>query len=168
MAFLGQTFDVNTLPEGNGGTYDPLPPGWYTATITAAELKPTKDGSGQYIKIRYDITGPTHQGRVVFGNLNIKNASAKAEEIGRQQLGELMRAIGLARVQDTDQLIGGSLSIKLDVRPATDQYPAQNEVRGFKAITGSAPSFAAPAASPAASAPAAASGKAAPPWAKGK
>ena len=167
MACLGQTFDANELPQGNGGNYDPLPPGWYTATITAAELKPTKDGSGQYIKVRYDITGPTHQGRVVFGNLNIKNASAKAEEIGRQQLGEIMRAIGLARVTDTDQLIGGSLSIKLSVREATEQYDAQNEVKGFKAITGSVPTFAAPAASPAASAPASAGpAKAAPPWAK--
>ena len=166
MAFLGQTFDANELPQGNGGNYDPLPAGWYNANITSAELKPTKDGSGQYIKVRYDITGPSHQGRVVFGNLNIKNASAKAEEIGRQQLGEIMRAIGLAKVTDTDQLIGGSLSIKLDVRAATEQYAAQNEVKGFKAITGSAPTFAAPAASPAASAPSAAPGKAAPPWAK--
>lgn len=166
MAFLGQTFDVNTLPEG--GNYDPLPPGWYTATIADAELKTTKDGSGQYIKVRYDITGPTHQGRVVFGNLNIKNASAKAEEIGRQQLGEIMRAIGLARVTDTDQLIGGVLQIKLSVRAATEEYSAQNEVRGFKAITtGSAPTFAAPTASPAASAPASAGpAKATPPWAK--
>lgn len=166
MAFIGQTFDANELPQGN---YDPLPAGWYNATITAAELKPTKDGSGQYIKVRYDITGPSHQGRVVFGNLNIKNASAKAEEIGRQQLGEIMRAIGLAKVTDTDQLIGGSLSIKLDVRAATEQYAAQNEVNGFKAITGSAPTFASPAASPAAAAPEAqAATKAAPPWAKGK
>jgi hypothetical protein len=167
MAFLGQTFDADELPQGN--TYEPLPAGWYTATITAAELKPTKDGSGQYIKVRYDITGPTHQGRVVFGNLNIKNASAKAEEIGRQQLGDLMRAIGLARITDTDQLIGGVLSIKLDVRAATEQYPAQNEVKGFKAITGSAPTFAAPAASPAAASPAAAApAKATPPWAAKK
>ena len=166
MAFLGQTFDANELPQGNG-SYDPLPPGWYHANITAAELKPTKDGSGQYIKVRYDITGPSHQGRVVFGNLNIKNASAKAEEIGRQQLGEIMRAIGLAKVTDTDQLIGGSLSIKLDVRAETEQYAAQNEVKGFKAITGSAPTFAAPAASPSAATPAAAAPvKATPPWAK--
>ena len=158
MAFLGQTFDANELsllPEGN-----------YNATITQAELKPTNAGTGQYIKLRLDITGPTHQDRVVFGNLNIKNASAKAEEIGRQQLGEIMRAIGLAKVTDTDQLIGGSLSIKLDVRAATEQYAAQNEIKGFKAITGSAPTFAAPAASPAASATAAAApAKAAPPWA---
>ena len=159
MASLDQTFDINKLPQGNTGSYDPLPAGWYNANITAAELKPTKDGSGQYIKVRYDITGPSHQGRVVFGNLNIKNKSAKAEEIGRQQLGDIMRAIGLAKVTDTDQLIGGSLSIKLDIRAASEQYAAQNEVKGFKSLTGSAP-----AAAPAASAPAPA--KAAPPWAR--
>jgi hypothetical protein len=167
MAFLGQTFSEENLPQGNSGSFDPIPAGWYNANITAAELKPTKDGSGQYIKVRYDITGPTHEGRVVFGNLNIKNASAKAEEIGRQQLGEIMRAIGLSKVTDTDQLIGGSLSIKLNIREAIGQYPAQNEVKGFKAITGSAPSFAAPSSSTADSAPSASEpAKAAPPWAR--
>ena len=118
MAFLGQTFDANELPQGNGGNFEPLPEGSYNATVTQAELKPTNDGTGQYIKLRLDITGPSHQGRVIFSNLNIKNASAKAEEIGRQQLGDIMRAIGLAKVTDTDQLIGGNLNIKLAIRAA--------------------------------------------------
>ena len=161
MAFLTETFDVNELPVGNAGNFEPLPAGWYTCTISQAELKDTKAGNGQYIKLRYDITGPSHQGRVVFGNLNIKNANPKAEEIGRQQLGEIMRAIGLAKVADTDQLIGGQISIKLDIKQDA-QYGASNEVRGFKSVSGSvAPSVtAAPASAPAASA------KAAPPWAK--
>lgn len=161
---LSETFDASTLPQGNSGTYDPLPPGWYTATITQADLRPTKDMTGEYIRVRYDITGPTHQGRVVFGNLNIKNASAKAEEIGRQQLGEVMRAIGVPRVTDTDQLIGGVLSIKLDIRPATEKYDAQNEVRGFRTLTGSAQASAPYQPPPCAQQ--AAPAKAAPPWAK--
>ena len=161
MAFLEESFDVNELPQGNSN-YDPLPAGWYTATITQAELKDTKAGNGQYIKLRYDITGPSHQGRVVFGNLNIKNPNPKAEEIGRQQLGEIMRAIGLAKVTDTDQLIGGQISIKLEVKNDA-QYGASNEVKGFKSVSGSAAPAASPA-SPAAAAPAAT--KAAPPWAK--
>jgi hypothetical protein len=160
MAFLNEAFDVNELPQGTG-SFEPLPAGWYTVTISQAELKDTKAGNGQYIKLRYDVTGPSHQGRVVFGNLNIKNPNQKAEEIGRQQLGDIMRAIGLAKVTDTDQLIGNSLSIKLDVKQDA-QYGASNEVKGFKSVSGSA----APAAAsmPAAAAPA--SAKAAPPWAK--
>lgn len=165
MAFLNETYDVNELPQGNSN-YDPLPPGWYHANITGAELKSTKAGNGQYIAVRYDITGPTHQGRVVFGNLNIKNPNPKAEEIGRQQLGEIMRAIGLAKVTDTDQLIGGSLQIKLEIRQQ-EGYAPNNDVKGFKATSGSVPTPAAASApaQTAAAAPAA-SGKAAPPWAK--
>lgn len=158
MAFLSQSFDVSDLPKGSG-EFSPLPAGWYSATISGAEVKETKAGTGEYIAIKYSITGPTHQGRVIFGNLNIKNANPKAEEIGRQQLGDIMRAIGLARVTDTDQLIGGSLVIKLDVRD-DDKYGERNEVKGFKAVMGAMSSL--PTAAPAAPA----SAKAAPPWAK--
>ena len=161
MAFLNETFDTATLPQSTAN-YDPVPEGWYTANITSAELKDTSNGSGQYIKLRYDITGPSNSGRVVFGNLNIKNASSKAEEIGRQQLGEVMRAIGLARVTDTDQLIGGTLQIKVAIRQS-EQYGAQNEIKGWKAINGSLPT--APAAPSAPAAPQT-NGKAAPPWSK--
>jgi len=156
MAFLDQTFEADAMPVSDK-SYEPLPAGWYTAAITGAELKNTKAGTGQYIAIRYDIIGPTHQGRIVFGNLNIRNPNPKAEEIGRQQLGEVMRAIGIAKVQDTDELIGGQLSIKVDIR-SSEQYGDQNEVKGFKAIAGSTP--------PAPVAKAAATGKAAPPWQK--
>ena len=139
MAFLDEEFTLDTLPQGTSN-YDPLPEGWYNASITGAEIKMTKAGDGKYIACKYTITGPSHQGRVVFGNLNIKNASTKAEEIGRQQLGEIMRAIGLAKVTDTDQLIGGNLGIKLVVK--TGEY-AGNEIKGYKAI-GSAPAAVAP------------------------
>lgn len=138
MAFLGQTYSAAELPEGNTGDFEPLPAGWYSATIASASVETTKAGTGNYIKVRYDITGPTHQGRVVFANINIRNPNPKAEEIGRQQLGDIMRAIGLESVSDTDQLIGGSLQIKLTVKPATNDYPAGNEVRGFKSLSGSA------------------------------
>jgi hypothetical protein len=160
MASLGETFEVSALPQGNSGNFDPLPPGWYSATMSAAEIKATKTGTGQYIALRYDITGPTHQGRVVFGNLNIRNQSPKAEEIGRQQLGDICRAIGLAKVGDTDQLIGNSLMIKLDIEKS-EQYGDKNQVKGFKPIAGGAPPVMAKAA-----ASAAAPAKAAPPWAK--
>jgi hypothetical protein len=97
----------------------------------------------------------------VFGNLNIRNQSPKAEEIGRQQLGDICRAIGLARVGDTDQLIGNSLMIKLDIEKS-EQYGDKNQVKGFKPIAGGAPKVVGMAA---AAAPATAT-KAAPPWAK--
>lgn len=165
MAFLDQTYYTDKLPKGN--SYEPIPAGWYTAEITKAEVKATTAGSGSYIAVRYDITGPTHQGRVVFGNLNIKNPNPKAEEIGRQQLGEIMRAIGLTQVTDTDQLIGGRLEIKLTIRK-DEQYGDGNDIKGFKAVGGSSLPSSMPVSSGTGAAPAAAqqSAKQAPPWAK--
>ncbi len=158
MALLNEAFDVNSLPESSGD-FQPLPEGWYNATIAKAEIRDTKDKTGQYIAVRFDITGPTHQGRVVFGNVNIKNKSTQAEEIGRQALGSIMRSIGLSRVDDTDQLIGGNLQIKLSIR-TQEGYEPTNDVRSYKAIEGGA--------MPSASAPVTGGGdtKAAPPWAK--
>ena len=159
MAFLDTAFDVNELPVSENN-YEPIPEGWYNVRIVSAEIKATKSGTGQYISIRYDIIGPSHQGRQVFGTLNIKNDSQKAEEIGRQQLGSLMRAIGLARVTDTDQLINGELQVKLSIK-RDEQYGDKNEIKAFKATNGSAAPM------PQTSAPApTANASAAPPWAK--
>jgi hypothetical protein len=144
------------LPVSEG--YDPIPDGWYIAQIKATELKPTKANDGKYIAVQYSIVGPTHAGRVIFGNLNIQNKNPEAERIGKQQLGEVMGSIGLASIQDTDQLIGGNLQIKVGLSKKQEGYEQRNEVRGFKAIEGGAPPM------PTAKAPAAASSTA--PWAK--
>jgi len=160
MAFLSQSFDVSDLPQPSK-EYSPLPAGWYSATISGAEVKETKAGTGEYIAVKYSITGPTHQGRVIFGNLNIKNPSPKAEEIGRQQLGDIMRAIGLSRLSDTDDFIGGKLSIKVQVTQS-EQYGPGNDIRAWKAIEGSA----IPRPTMPTSAPAQATSASSPPWAK--
>lgn len=136
MAILNQTFSASQLPASS--SFDPLPPGWYEATITESSVNTTKAGTGQYIKIKYEITGPTHQGRTVYGNINISNPSAKAEEIGHQQLGELLRAANIDVLSDTDQLIGVNAQIKLKIRKS-EEFGDSNEVQGFKAIEGGAP-----------------------------
>lgn len=160
MAQLGYTISQDDLPEDQGG-FEPIPAGQYNVRIAEAEITDTKAGTGQYIKLRLDVTGPTHEGRVIFSNLNIKNPSQKAEEIGRQQLGAIMRAIGLPTLQDTDQLVGGNLSVKVSIRKS-EEYGDQNEVKAYKAIEGSSAPM--PNGGGATEQKAAASGK--PPWAK--
>lgn len=161
MAFLGETFSTDSLPVSDR-LYDLVPEGWYNATITKAELNNTKAGTGQKIDMRYDITGPTQQGRVVFGTVNVRNQSQKAENIGRQQLGEIMRAVGLANIQDTDELVGGSICVRVKIRPAENGYDARNEVSGFKSASGALPQVT----STSAPEPTAQPSGAKPPWAK--
>ena len=159
MSFLD--FKVEDLPE-DGGSFEPVPAGWYQVQIKAAEVVQTKAGTGEYIKLRLDILGPTHEGRVLFANLNIRNPSVASEDIAHKQLGAIMRAIGLAHLQDSDQLVGGMLMVKVSIK-SSEQYGDSNEVKAFKAIDGSAP----PKSAPAAQKPASDSNEAvaAPPWA---
>lgn len=138
MAFLDQPYIASELPESDR-SYKLVPAGWYDAVISEADVKPTKNGNGQYINIRYDITGPEHSGRVVFGKLNISNQNQQAEKIGLQQLGELIRAIGVDRLQDTDVLLGRRCKIKVKVSPAKDGYEASNDIGGWKALEAGTP-----------------------------
>jgi len=158
MAFLETPIDINDIPADEKRDVDPIPAGWYTAAIAGADIKETKAGTGNYIGVRFDVTGPEYQGRVVWTNLNTRNPNPKAEEIGRQQLGNIMRAIGLTKLEDTDQLLGGNLAIKVSVRD-DPTYGPSNEVKGYRAIEGSAPPVAPPTAKTAENA------ASAPPWA---
>ena len=111
-----------------------IPAGWYEVLISSTQLKQTKARTGGHIALCYKVLGPAHKGRVIFGNLNIRNPNPKTQDIGIQQLGELMRAIGLASVEDTDQLIGGHLEVKVHISEASGGCDFSNYVSGFRAI----------------------------------
>ena len=115
-------------------TPEPIPAGWYEVSINSTQLKQTKAGTGEYIALRYKLLGPAHQGRVIVGMLNIRNPNPKTQDIGIQQLGELMRAIGLASVEDTDQLIGGHLEVEVKISEASGGCDFSNYVCSFRAI----------------------------------
>lgn len=157
MTDLG--FEVNASAPSTD--YDVLPEGWYSARITQADVRETRAGTGSYISVRYDVTGPSHEGRVVWGNLNLSNPNPRAEQIGREQLSQLIAAIGLPSITDSDELIGGECEIKLKVK--TDDYGTKNEVKAWKAREGS--SVPAPPSKPSA-APAAPAPSVKAPWAK--
>lgn len=158
MAFLGERFSVDDLPPSERN-FEPIPAGMYQAVIKAADMKKTKAG-GDMVTAQFLIVGPAHQGRVVFANFNIKNTSEVAETIGRQQLGELLRATGKNVIEQTDELIGATCDIKVAIKPAAGQYEAGNEIKGYRAAAGGMPSI------PQAQEKPAASTQPAPPWAK--
>lgn len=133
---IGQEINVNDTPTES--VFAPLPAGWYQATIETVELKPSNAGTSTYMNIKYSILGPSHQGRVVFGMCGVSNQDAEKEKTSRYFLGQLMRATGLQRLTDTDQLVGANLKIKLSIKAKTAEYDASNNVKEYEAISGSA------------------------------
>lgn len=136
MAILDQRFtQAFQTAEANSG-FDPIPPGDYILQVSETELKNTKNGSGQYIKVAFTVMGPKYEGRKIFTNFNIRNASPEAERIGVSQLKALVVAGGVAEpLMDTDQLVGATVSARVTVDKSDDpQYDDQNRVSHYKPV----------------------------------
>ena len=139
---------------------EPLPPGLYTVEITGADVKELKKG-GTGLNIECTVIDPAQFAkRKAWKLLCIQHANAQTEQIAQSQLSAICRAVGIAQLDDTDQLFGRVLRIRTKVRPADGQYAAQTEITSFEPAGAAMPTTSAPAAA----APAGA--KAAPPWAR--
>jgi hypothetical protein len=152
-------------PARGGGDYSPLPPGWYEVTITGADLQKRKQGDDQLLKLTLETTARhgAHAGRLAWAYLCIDHPSEQTRTIARQQLAAVARALGKSFVGDTDELVGATIEVKLDARPAdaSKGTKAGNDVRAYRAVERNAPATPAPAAPAPIAAPAR---KATPPW----
>lgn len=122
--------------------YEPVPAGWYTAMITASEMKPTNDGQGQYLKLEFTICEGAHQNRKVYTNLNFVNHNPMAVEIAYRQLSAICHSVGHLRIKnDTNEIHGKPMAIRVKVEQQEGR-DAQNAITGFKAYDPQAASVA--------------------------
>lgn len=125
-------FDATTVSPSE--SIEAIPAGWYNAQIDQSEMKPTKDGSGAYLELRFSVLDGQYANRKVFTRLNVRNNNPVAQEIAYKQLSAICHATGVLRVQDSQQLHGLPLKIKVKVRAASGDYEASNEISSFKNV----------------------------------
>lgn len=166
MAKFGfDTSDVQPdTGAGGGGSYEPFPPGEYIIKALEAEEKTTSKGDGTYIKVKFEVVKGEHAGRLLWQNFNVVNQSAKAQQIGRQQLVAWAAACGKPDADDTDKLLEKPCRAEIIIEKGSGGYSDSNKVKAFLFdSTGETAKAAAP--KPAAAKPAAApAGKSANPW----
>lgn len=127
------TFNANTVAPDTG-TGDPVPAGWYNVQMDESEMKPTSGGDGAYLNCRFAVLDGAHVGRKIFGRLNLQNKNAVAQEIAYKQLSAICHAVGMLEIQDSTQLHGRPLKIKVKLRPASGDYEASNDISAYKNI----------------------------------
>ena len=127
MASFGQTFDASAVEPL--GSYEVLPPGKYLSQIVASEMRPTKDGSGQYLYLELDILEGAARGRRLFDRLNLVNANAETVQIAQRTLSSICRAVGKLQVSNSEQLHLIPLIADVRVRPAKGMYGESNSMR---------------------------------------
>ena len=126
---------VHTDEENTGARdFEPMPPGWYPVEIKKTELRDTKNKKGKYLWAECDVLGDHFAGRKLFLRFNLVNENAKAVEIGTRDLGFLGQSVGIPALEDSDQLLGKQADVRVKVKPASGDYPADNEVTAFAPI----------------------------------
>ena len=142
--------------EVQPSSFDALPAGTYEAVITATEIKPTRSANGTGINITFEILSGGAKGRKVWEWINYQHPNQEAQRIGQQTLATICKVLGIAQLNETEQLHNVPLMITVgfDRNDAT-----RNVIRGYAAKSGAQ---AAPSAVPAA----VAAGAGAAPWAR--
>jgi hypothetical protein len=137
MANLGQTFNADQFEPL--GSFEPIPAGDYVASIVSSEFKLTKDGTGRYHELKFEVLHGQHKGRNLWARLNLENKSPKAVEIAQRELGTICRAASRMHISDSTELHGVPMTIKVAISPGTDGYGPSNDIKGYEATGGAAP-----------------------------
>ena len=150
MANLTGLVDLNASPESQ---FAALPSGEYPALITDSAVKQTKSGNGSYLELPYQVIDGPYKGRQLWARINLTNQNATAVTIGQQHLAQIRHATGQMQLSDSQQLHNIPHVIRVEYKPARDQYSESNEVKEYKALAGTAAQAPKPAQAPATQVP---------------
>ena len=133
---------------------DAITPGTYEALIVESELRPCRSGLGKGINLTFEIVSGPAKGRKVWDWINFIHPKQDVQRIGQEQLARICNAVGVAKLDDTEQLhnIPLMITVALDkddqtrnvirkyaAKPRVGQPSAATETAAPASATGSAP-----------------------------
>lgn len=132
MASLQGEFDPEAEPSSDR---EPFAGGDYKLELTETDVVPTNAGDGKLFKYTAKVIEGEFTGRVVWGQINLQNKSAQAQEIGQREFSSLRHATGVLDPQDTTDLQFKAFMAKVVIEPEkTDKgktYAPRNAIKKF-------------------------------------
>jgi len=136
MAELPSAFNSEEVDDD----FDVIPAGKYVAEIVKSEMRETKAKTGQFLFLQMKILKGDHKGRVLFDRLNLVNPNETAVEIARKTLKRICDAVGKKKITDSKVLHDTPMNVQVSIKPADDNWPAGNEIKGYYKIDGNSQS----------------------------
>lgn len=115
-------------------TRDVLPAGEYVAVLTKSERRASKKNpQNEYLNLEFEVTEGDCAGRHFWTMLNLWNGNVQTVEIAQRELNSICHAAGRLRINDSEELHGIPMRVKLTVSDDS-QYGPQNNVKGYKPL----------------------------------
>ena len=111
--------------------FEPIPAGKYLAIITDSGMKPTKNGSGSFLELCFQVIDGPYKNRLLWSRLNLDNPNKQAVEIARAQLSAICRAVGVMQPKDSLELHNLPLQITVKCKRREDTDEIANEIRAY-------------------------------------
>ena len=128
-------FNANEVEPTTG--YDAIPAGEYPAVITDSEMKATKAGTGEYLKLTFQVVGGPYKNRLLWTRLNLDNPNEKAVQIARGELSAICRAVEVPEPKDSSELHDRPLLITVKCKESDYNGEMENVIKGYsKAVVG--------------------------------
>lgn len=137
MARLPNSF--NARESEKMGEFTPIPAGVYTAQIIKSEMKETKDKTGSYLQLTFQVLDGEFVNRQLWLRLNLQNRNSQTVEIAEKVLATICDVCNIDVLSDSEELHNIPMEINVIQKEASAQYPAQNDIRGFARIEGGGP-----------------------------
>lgn len=125
------SIDLGAVPAN-----DLLAAGDYAIQCVGVELKPTKDGMGQYLVTQFEVLSGERKGKRLFINFNIKNRNQQAVEIALRSIKQWVQAAGgTGNEQLTMGLLqslqGKEVFANVGIQAGKDGYEPSNSIKKF-------------------------------------
>ena len=121
MPKLSKSFNT-----GAARTRTLIPDGVFLAVIGAADVRIEGDAADEEtIAVQLRISVGQNDQRKVFEGFRINNPSETVREIAEKGLVQLLDAVGLEELTDTDELVGKQVAVRVTTQTSA-KYPPRN------------------------------------------
>lgn len=124
-------FNSNEVEPSVG--IDPIPAGKYLAVIVDSEMKPTRNGAGQYLELTFEVIEGEYKNRKVWARLNLENPNSQTVQIARADLSAICRAVNVAQPRDSVELHNLPLVITVRCKKNLESGEISNDIKGYAA-----------------------------------
>lgn len=135
--------NLSEMEQSENREWVAMPEGWYPAEVIKEEwkqvnLKPGQSEGdpdrGAYLSLTFRVTAGTHEGRLFWGNFNLKNIKEDTVKRAKADLGRLAVASGLTGLlTDTTHIHNRPVEVFLNCKPGYDGKD-RNEPKKYRKL----------------------------------
>lgn len=115
--------------------FEPIPKGIYKVVLKDWDKKETRQKTGEYLSLTFEILEGEYKGRSLWENLNLWNKSKMAVDIAEQALTQICHSVGQLKIRSYNDLLNRPLLAHVVLRAATDNYKESNEIKMFSPLS---------------------------------